>query len=124
MWHPTNHIRRTMSESSIKTIGCVELHRASSLGPIDLIDVRTPQEFAELHAARARNAPLDSFKPKAILKSRVTSAEEPMYFICAVGARSAWACEAMMAAGYENVVNVEGGTQAWYLAGLPTEQGA
>ena len=88
---------------------------------IDLIDVRTPEEFAEIRAAGARHVPLDTFDPAAVIRSRTTPDTEPLYFICAVGGRSAWACELMMAAGYANVVNVEGGTQAWYLAGLPIE---
>jgi rhodanese-related sulfurtransferase len=113
-----------MSESTIKSIDCQSLYQASLRGPIELIDVRTPEEFAEGHAAMARNLPLSSFDPASIAGTRGTPKDGPIYFICAVGGRSAWACEVMMAAGYENVVNVEGGTQAWYLAGLPIEHGA
>jgi rhodanese-related sulfurtransferase len=108
----------------IKTISCAELHETSSRTPIDLIDVRTPGEFHEIRAAGARNIPLDVFDPTAIANNRTTAPDQPLYFICAVGARSAWACELMMNAGYDNVVNVEGGTHTWYAAGLPTESGA
>src|SRR5687768_1618992 len=113
-----------MNEPNIKTIGCHELHRGSLRGPIELIDVRTPEEFHEIRAAGARHVPLETLDPAAVVRSRTTPDSEPLYFICAVGGRSAWACELMMAAGHQNVVNVEGGTQAWYLAGLPVEQGA
>jgi rhodanese-related sulfurtransferase len=113
-----------MNERTVKTVNCSALYQLSLLAPIDLIDVRTPAEFCDIRAAQARNVPLDTLDPLAIERSRTTPAEEPLYFICAVGARSAWACEMMMAVGYENVINVEGGTRAWYLAGLPTEQGA
>jgi rhodanese-related sulfurtransferase len=111
-----------MNEQPIKSIDCQSLYQVSLRGPIKLIDVRTPEEFAEAHASMAENLPLSSFDPTSIAKAHASSSE-PIYFICAVGGRSAWACETMMAAGYENVVNVEGGTQAWYLAGLPIEQG-
>jgi rhodanese-related sulfurtransferase len=107
----------------VKTISCQELHRASLSGPIELIDVRTREEFNDVRAVAARNVPLDTLNPTSLMQSRIASEDEPLYFICAVGGRSAYACEAMMAAGYENVVNVEGGTQAWYLAGLPIVQG-
>jgi rhodanese-related sulfurtransferase len=93
-------------------------------GPIDLIDVRTAEEFQQVRASLARNVPLDKLDPFSLMQSRTTPDQEPLYFICAVGGRSAWACELMMAAGYKNVVNVEGGTQAWYAAGLPIEQEA
>lgn len=118
-----NRDRTKMTPRIIKTISCAELHQASVIAPITLIDVRTPEEFHEIRATLARNAPLDTFDPAAVIKFRTTSPDEPIYFICAIGARSAWACEMMMAAGYENVINVEGGTHAWYAAGLPTTQG-
>ena len=110
-----------MSMSTVKTITCSELLRARENGPVELIDVRSLEEFNEIHAVGARHVPLGAFDPSAVIRSRTTPSTEPLYFICAVGARSAWACELMMAAGYPNVVNVEGGTQAWYLAGFPVE---
>jgi rhodanese-related sulfurtransferase len=112
-----------MSNPTIKTVACAELHRASLEGQIDLIDVRTPEEFADIRAAGARNIPLDVLEPAAVVQKRLSSPGAPLYFICAVGARSEWACRMMIAAGYENVLNVEGGTQAWYLSGLPVESG-
>jgi rhodanese-related sulfurtransferase len=111
-----------MSEPFVKTITVTDLYRASLNGPVDLIDVRTLEEFNGIRAAGARHVPLDTFDPAAVSRSRTTPPTDPLYLICAVGGRSAWACELMMAAGYDNVVNVEGGTQAWYLAGLPTEK--
>ncbi|HEX3599861.1 MAG TPA: rhodanese-like domain-containing protein [Lacipirellulaceae bacterium] len=110
--------------SEVKTISCQQLHEASLDGPIDLIDVRTREEFHEIHAVGARNLPLDTLTPASVNQSRTAQEQHPLYFICAVGGRSAWACEMMMAAGYNDVVNVEGGTQAWYLAGLPVERGS
>lgn len=112
------------NESTIRTIDCRALHRAGLHGPIDLVDVRMTDEFNEIRAAGARNMPLDTLDPAAVVRSRVAPPDEPLYFICAVGARSAWACELMTAAGCNNVVNVEGGTQAWFEAGLPVERGA
>jgi rhodanese-related sulfurtransferase len=113
-----------MNDPIVKTITCAELHRASLNGPIDLIDVRTPEEFADVRAAGARNMPLDALNPATIVQQRVSPPDAPLYFICAVGGRSEWACRMMHAAGIENVVNVEGGTQAWYLSGLPIESAA
>lgn len=110
-----------MDKSSVKTVSCSELFRARANGPVDLIDVRSLEEFNTIHAVGARHVPLDAFDPTAVVRARTTPASEPLYFICAVGARSAWACELMMAAGYPNVVNVDGGTQAWYLAGFPVQ---
>lgn len=111
-----------MNSPSVKTISCAELHRENQRQPVDLVDVRTVEEFNEIRAVGARNVPLDRLDP-AVLISLHQDPTQPIYFICAVGGRSAWACEMMMAMGYENVVNVEGGTQEWYATGLPTERG-
>ena len=86
-----------------------------------LIDVRTPAEFEEIHAEDARSVPLDRLDPKALAAECPDG--EPIYFICRSGGRGRQACEKMAAAGFDRVVNVEGGTQAWEQAGLPVRRG-
>lgn len=81
----------------------------------ELIDVRTPVEFREVHADGARNVPLDRLDPVGV--------RGPVYVICKSGGRGRQACERLLAAGVEGVVNVEGGTQAWADAGLPVVRG-
>ena len=88
---------------------------------VDLIDVRTPVEFREVHASVARNVPLESLDCSALLKNH--SADSPLYVICRSGSRGKQACEKIMAAGCTNVVNVEGGTVAWDQAGFPVIRG-
>ena len=90
---------------------------------VDLLDVRTPVEFREVHATVARNAPLDSLDPQAVMAGRNGSAGEPLYVICRSGGRSVKAVQKFESAGFDNVVNVEGGTQAWVAAGLPVVRG-
>jgi rhodanese-related sulfurtransferase len=90
--------------------------------PIDLIDVRTPAEYREVHIEFARNVPLDRLNPKVIATQRNGRANEPLYVICRTGSRANQACEKLAAAGI-NVVNVEGGTLAWDAAGLPVVRG-
>jgi rhodanese-related sulfurtransferase len=90
---------------------------------IELLDVRTPVEFREIHADLARNLPLDQLDPAAVSKARSGSAGEPLYVICRTGGRGRQACEKLAAAGLTNVVNVEGGTLAWEAAGLPVVRG-
>jgi rhodanese-related sulfurtransferase len=88
---------------------------------VELIDVRTPVEFREVHVDFARNVPLDRLDPAVIRAERNCSAE-PLYVICRSGGRGRQACEQLAAAGL-NVVNVEGGTAAWDAAGLPVIRG-
>jgi len=88
-----------------------------------LLDVRTPSEFAAVHARGARSMPLDSLDP-AEVSALAGGANQPVYVICHSGARSAKACEALLAAGLHNVRSVEGGTTAWERAGLPVLRGS
>jgi rhodanese-related sulfurtransferase len=97
-----------------------EMHAAGK--PVELIDVRTPAEFGEVHASCARLVPLDELDPRAVMEGRA-SRGEPLYVICRSGNRAAKACAKFVAAGYPDVVNVEGGTLAWAEAGLPVVRG-
>lgn len=89
---------------------------------VELIDVRTPVEFREVHVDFARNEPLERLDPQAFQAARGGSSSDPMYVICRSGGRGKQACEKLSAAGL-NVVNVEGGTLAWDAAGLPVVRG-
>jgi len=90
---------------------------------VDLIDVRTPAEDRELHAAGARNTPLERLDPAAVMQSRSAAPTEPLYVICRSGGRADQACRAFLAAGHVNVVSVAGGPLAWEQAGLPVVRG-
>jgi rhodanese-related sulfurtransferase len=108
-----------------RSISPRELYEIQQSGsPIELIDVRTPAEFREVHASVAQLKPLDALKPDAVMSSRKLPGE-PLYVICRTGGRSQKACNDFAAAGFGDlVVNVDGGTLAWIQAGLPVERGA
>jgi rhodanese-related sulfurtransferase len=90
---------------------------------IDLIDVRTPAEYREVHVEIARNVPLDRLDAVALMQDRNGSANEPLYVICRSGSRGQQACEKFLKAGFSNVVNIQGGTMACVEAGLPVVRG-
>jgi rhodanese-related sulfurtransferase len=90
---------------------------------IDLIDVRTPAEFRELHVTGARNVPLDRLDPQTLRSETKAGSEIPLYVICQKGGRGKQACEKLAAAGWSNVVNVEGGTLACEAVGVAVVRG-
>jgi len=81
----------------------------------DLVDVREPGEYAEGHIPGARLVPLNTF----LARPREHVQRDNVVFVCAVGVRSALACEMAAAIGLTNIYNLEGGTQAWAARGLP-----
>ncbi len=102
---------------SVSTIAPRELAERCAKETVEIIDVRTPAEFGEVHATYARNVPLDRLDPKAF------AGKACVFVICKSGGRGKMACEKLLAAGIANVVNVEGGTSAWEAAGLPVVRG-
>lgn len=109
---------------AVVTIGPRDLAAKRQGGePVELIDVRTTVEYREVHCPFARNVPLSDLDPKAVMTARTGPAGAPLYVICKSGGRGRQACEKFLAAGYANVVNVEGGTSAWAECGLPVNRG-
>lgn len=107
----------------MQTIDVRTLAERQSAGEVDVIDVRMPTEYREVHAQGALNRPLDSLDPQAIAAARNGRSGEPLYVICKSGNRSSKAVQKFLDAGIENVVNVDGGTTAWVSAGLPVVRG-
>ena len=109
----------------VQTITPREVHRMRQQGTsVNILDVRTPAEYEQVHAEGARSAPLDGLDPLAIEATRQAASQEPLFVICKSGRRAAKACEKLMGAGVVNIFNIQGGTDAWVQAGLPVEQGA
>lgn len=110
-----------MSITAIKPQMLAELCHAGK--KVELIDVRTPVEFREVHLEIAHNVPLDQLDTVALMKNRNESVNEPLYVICRAGGRGQQACEKFHQAGFPNVVNIEGGTLACIETGLPVVRG-
>ena len=82
-----------------------------------LLDVREPSEFAEVHARNATLIPLGQLQSR--LNEIAQYKDKPVAVICRSGRRSAQGAEILRKAGFIQVANVEGGTNAWVSAGLP-----
>ncbi|MDV6029969.1 MAG: rhodanese-like domain-containing protein [Phycisphaera sp. RhM] len=107
----------------MQTIDVKRLAEELGRAEIDVIDVRMPTEYRAVHAECARNVPLEAFDPRRVMSERNGDADRPLYVICRGGNRSKQACQKFIDAGFENVVNVDGGTLAWDKAGLPVVRG-
>jgi rhodanese-related sulfurtransferase len=82
-----------------------------------ILDVRTPEEFAEGYIEGAKN--IDFYH--ADFESQITSlAKDVTYAIyCRSGKRSSQAMEIMQEFGFENLYNLEGGIIEWTNTGMP-----
>lgn len=94
-----------------------ELHQKLSCEPMQVLDVRREPEWQAGHIAGASWWPLENF--------RAFSPElDPASLLalhCKSGYRSLIAWSLLRRAGFENVINVTGGFDAWQQASLPVE---
>ena len=75
-----------------------------------LLDVRTPEEYEELHIPNSISLPLAQLKSGIGKVAGNRDAEIIVY--CLSGARAAAACRQLAAMGYANVSNM-GGIRSW-----------
>lgn len=76
---------------------------------INLIDVRTAEEYRSGHIPGSRNIPLDRMDE---IDKAVPDRDAKLFVYCLSGARSASACAYLVRMGYTNVVNI-GGIAHW-----------
>jgi rhodanese-related sulfurtransferase len=82
-----------------------------------LIDVREPDELAEVRTEQAVPMPMSTF-----LEHLGDLPEGPLFILCRSGARSGRVTAYLRENGYD-ATNVEGGIIAWEQAGLPVVRG-
>jgi sulfur-carrier protein adenylyltransferase/sulfurtransferase len=94
-----------------------EVSERVASGELKVVDVREPWEYARDHIPNAKLTPLG----RIIAKPKDAITVDDVVFVCEVGQRSAVAAEMAAALGMQHVYNLEGGMQAWRLAGLTIE---
>ena len=82
-----------------------------------IIDVREMNEYTAGHVPGAKLIPVNTI----MHRTDELPKDRSIVFICALGQRSALACEMAAALGFTDLYNVEGGTNGWIEAGYPVE---
>jgi rhodanese-related sulfurtransferase len=115
---------RVKSAPTMSTITAADFGNLvkDALAP-NIVDVRTPAEFAECHVEGAKLAPLDVLDPRKVAGVLKPADGAQIYLLCKGGTRAAKAAEQFRAAGIGNVCVVTGGTDACVAAGLPVKRG-
>ncbi|HCU24319.1 MAG TPA: MBL fold metallo-hydrolase [Deltaproteobacteria bacterium] len=86
-----------------------------------ILDVRTPAEFAAYHLPGSFNIPFEECDPVRV--AAVVPKNAALYCLCQTGTRSQLIASRLQAAGFSNIVHVDGGINAWEAAGLPLQRG-
>ncbi|MCX6936232.1 MAG: rhodanese-like domain-containing protein [Verrucomicrobia bacterium] len=113
-----------IADMEIATISPIQAEARRVKGEIlHFVDVRSPGEYAAVHATGAKLYPLDNLQPSEIAKELGVSASAPLVILCAGGNRAKKAAEKFITAGIPHCLVVDGGTRAWETAGLPVVRG-
>lgn len=112
----------TATDSKLELTSAADIAEIVDAPPADLVilDIRTPEEFAAGHLADAINIDYYAADFEAQLSGLDPTVPYVMY--CNSGNRSSNALPLMDSIGFEEVYELDGGIQAWYLAGNPIEQ--
>lgn len=123
--HRTNMRKLFISISTIWFAACApkfetltpdEFEQIITGQDVQLVDVRTPEEYGEGHIAGAMNI---DWKNKAFADEavRMLDRSKTIAIYCKAGGRSHAAAGKLYKMGYKHIVELEGGFEAWKAAG-------
>ena len=102
---------------SLKLLKPQGLHQQMQAGTAPIvIDVRLPSEWMALRIGNVLNIPLN----KMFTDSKRLSKDMPVLTVCNSAYRSSMGASVLLKQGFKDVLNMEGGSEAWIAAGLPT----
>ncbi|MCX6866501.1 MAG: rhodanese-like domain-containing protein [Verrucomicrobia bacterium] len=90
---------------------------------VQVLDVRTTEEFADGHLAKATLIPWTD-KDFAVRAAKELDLRKPVLVYCRSGRRSTEAAGALGKLGFSEVRNLAGGILAWQQAGKPVHKPA
>ncbi|MBL7691000.1 MAG: rhodanese-like domain-containing protein [Flavipsychrobacter sp.] len=93
--------------------------KMSSLKDVQLVDVRTPEEYREGHIKNSLNINVQgsSFEAEVAKLDK----KRPVMVYCRSGGRSASAQRMLIDMGFAEVINLDGGIRGWQSSGKPVE---
>ena len=111
----------------LTTLSCINEKKAVMVTPeemqtilnsedVQLIDVRTPEEYRESHIGNSQNFDYES--PTFVDDILVLDKTKPVYLYCKSGNRSGKSSIIFLNAGFEKVYDLEGGITEWKEKGL------
>ncbi|MCK5401217.1 MAG: rhodanese-like domain-containing protein [Flavobacteriaceae bacterium] len=102
---------KAQTKEVITVVDVVTFNKGLSNNEVQLVDVRTPDEFKEGHI---ENAVLIDYKSDDFrTKAQELDVDKPLYLYCRSGKRSGMASIILKELGFKEIVDLEGGYLAW-----------
>lgn len=111
------------ASKNIKTIDAISFSKEiQSTSDTQILDVRTPEEYAAGHLIKAQN--VNWLSADFVSNTSKYDKTKPVFVYCKIGGRSHKAAEKLAELGFTNVIEMEGGIMKWDAAGFskPSEK--
>lgn len=104
------------AQESVKVVTPDEMQTILGSEGVQLVDVRTPEEFQEGYIENAQN--IDYYSPTFDNDIQKLDKSKPVILYCKSGNRSAKCAQKLLEAGFEKIYDLEGGITEWQYKGL------
>ncbi len=101
----------TAQNAALKVLPVDEYKTQIEKGKVQLVDVRTPNEYNSGHIKNAKN--IDFFATSFESQFEKLNKEKPLYIYCRSGARSRKAASKLSAMGFTEIYDLKGGYLNW-----------
>ena len=108
--------------AGVKNLDATNFEQMITKGDVQLVDVRTPDEYNDKHIANAKNI---NYNGNDFEKQMSTlDKSKPVYIYCLAGGRSKKAADWAVANGFKEVYNLESGITSWMAEKKPVTNGS
>lgn len=110
--------KEKIAQTQVSVVTPIEANKILENKAVQIIDVRTPSEFAEGHIANAKNI---NFLASSSFISNINALDKqkPILVYCRSGKRSSESTKILLKAGFTNIYDLEGGIINWKTKSLP-----
>ncbi|WP_400077319.1 rhodanese-like domain-containing protein [Winogradskyella sp. R77965] len=107
----TSCIDSKIDNAEVKLVTAEEMQSILELEDVQLIDVRTPNEYEEVRIAESQN--IDFQSPTFDEDITKLDKNKPVILYCKSGRRSAKCAKKLKDAGFEKIYDLDGGISKW-----------
>jgi rhodanese-related sulfurtransferase len=101
----------TSQDDSVKVLSPQEFKEQIEKETVQLIDVRTPNEYQSGHIKGAEN--IDFYSPFFKSEFEKLNTKKPLYIYCRSGMRSRQASKQLIDLGFTEIYDLKGGYSNW-----------
>ena len=103
--------KKESKKGEVKVVSVEEMQSLLELEDIQLVDVRTPEEYQEGYIENFQN--IDFLSPTFEEDIAKLDKDKPVILYCKSGGRSASCAQKMLDAGFVKIYDLEGGISKW-----------